>query len=65
MVRGPWSASPLTAAITVTAQVIAYYPAMTLWVPLAVGLAVAVLAENVFTPPPSPTARGEGEPEGR
>jgi hypothetical protein len=36
----------LTAAIAITAQVIAYYPALTLWVPLAVGLAAAVLVEQ-------------------
>jgi hypothetical protein len=36
----------MTAVIAVTAQVIAYYPALTLWVPLAVGLALAVLLER-------------------
>jgi hypothetical protein len=36
----------LTAAMAIAAQVIAYYPAMTLWVPLAVGLAAAVLVEQ-------------------
>jgi hypothetical protein len=35
----------LAAAIAITAQVIAYYPALTLWVPLATGLAVAILLE--------------------
>jgi hypothetical protein len=36
----------LVAALTVAAQIVAYYAAMTLWVPLAVGLAIGVLAEQ-------------------
>jgi hypothetical protein len=63
VVSGRWSVVGvvLTAAITVTAQIIAYYPAMTLWVPLAAGLAVAVLAEQALTPqPPLPLPREGG-----
>ncbi|MDQ2999346.1 MAG: hypothetical protein M3R61_20120, partial [Chloroflexota bacterium] len=36
----------LLAAITLAALGIAYYPALTLWVPLAAGLAVAILIEH-------------------
>jgi hypothetical protein len=56
----------LTAAIVITAQVIAYYPALTLWVPLVVGLAAAVLAEHalrrpLLSQPLSASLVGEGE----
>jgi hypothetical protein len=42
-----WRAWPvlLTAAIALTALPIAYYPALTLWAPLALGLAAAVLVQ--------------------
>ncbi|HEU5104053.1 MAG TPA: hypothetical protein VFU22_33785 [Roseiflexaceae bacterium] len=48
LVLGPWSrlGVALTAALALTAQVVAYYPALTLWVPLAAGLAAAVLIER-------------------
>jgi hypothetical protein len=42
-----WRAWPmvLTAAIGLTALPVAYYPALTLWVPLALGLAAAILIQ--------------------
>jgi hypothetical protein len=60
VVGGRWSAVgvTLTAAIAITAQVIAYYPALTLWVPLAVGLAVAVLVERRGEPQTIPRLLG-------
>jgi hypothetical protein len=48
----------LTAAMTITAQVIAYYPALTLWAPLAVGLAVVVLVERGEGPRTTPRLLG-------
>jgi hypothetical protein len=51
----------LAAAVAVTAQVIAYYPALTLWVPLAAGLAAAVVVERVLIPQPAlPSQEGGG-----
>jgi hypothetical protein len=40
----------LLAAITLAALAVAYYPALTLWVPLAIGLAVAILIEHARKP---------------
>ena len=40
----------LLAAITLAALPVAYYPALTLWAPLAAGLAVAILIEQALTP---------------
>jgi hypothetical protein len=40
----------LLAAITLAALAVAYYPALTLWVPLAAGLAVAILIEQARAP---------------
>jgi hypothetical protein len=40
----------LLAAITLAALPVAYYPALTLWVPLAAGLALAILIEQARTP---------------
>jgi len=40
----------LLAAITLAALAVAYYPALTLWVPLAAGLAAAMLIEHVRKP---------------
>ncbi len=57
----------LLAAITLAALPVAYYPALTLWAPLAAGLATAILIEQAcapgketLTPDPSPVATGEG-----
>jgi hypothetical protein len=48
LVLGAWPrlGVALTAAMVLTAQVVAYYPALTLWVPLAAGLAAAILIER-------------------
>jgi hypothetical protein len=56
----------LAAAVALTAQAIAYYPALTLWGPLAIGLAAAILLEHAFTSRgiyslPSPVATGKGQ----
>jgi hypothetical protein len=47
MAERGWRAWPfmLVAAIGLTAQAVAYYPALTLWAPLAFGLAVAILVQ--------------------
>ncbi len=54
----------LLAAITLAALPVAYYPALTLWVPLAAGLAAAVLIEQAgkaLTPqPPLPLRQARG-----
>jgi hypothetical protein len=44
-----WSTT-LLAAITLAALAVAYYPALTLWVPLAAGLAAAILIERARQP---------------
>ena len=46
----------VAAAIALTAQAIAYYPALTLWGPLALGLAAGMLIEKALLAP------GSGEP---
>jgi hypothetical protein len=71
---GPWSSVvggrssqtsvALLAAITLAALPVAYYPALTLWVPLAAGLALAILIEQAWgnsrLPAPVTTGAGPG-----
>ncbi|HJZ45585.1 MAG TPA: hypothetical protein VKE41_00395, partial [Roseiflexaceae bacterium] len=61
LVLGPWSrlGMALLAAITLAALPVAYYPALTLWVPLAAGLATAILVERALTPQPPLPLRQE------
>ncbi len=63
LVVGRWSrlGVALLAAITLAALPVAYYPALTLWAPLAAGLAAAILIEQALTPqPPLPLRQARG-----
>ena len=56
----PRLAVALLAAITLAALPVAYYPALTLWAPLAAGLALAILIEQARPPPPLPLRQARG-----